>query len=198
MRFVTRRRGLIGLAAAAGTLASASLIRKPWAADPAMTVRTADGEDLEDMSAMKLYDPPVALPSLPFTAADGTRHTIAEFRGHGMVLNLWATWCRPCVAEMPSLARLSRALAPDDIAVMAVSTDHGGIPAVRRFFTEHDITALPILVDTDGRIGEALNVRGIPTTLVIDREGRERGRLEGAADWSSAKAIATVRRLAKA
>jgi peroxiredoxin len=196
MRFVTRRSlarrfGLAALGTAGGTVAAATWLGKPRAAD-----RIDD--DLEDLSDMQLSDPPKALPALSFAAADGSVHRISDFRGHGMVLNLWATWCRPCVAEMPSLSRLSTRLAPDDIAVLAVSTDHGGAPVVQRFFAQHNIASLPVLLDSGGEIGAALGVRGIPTTLVIDREGRERGRLEGAADWSSDHALALVKRLASA
>jgi len=189
MRFVTRRAGLVMLGAAAGTVAAATLTRKPRAAEDT-------DADLDDLSEMKLSDPPKPLPEIAFQTADGATHRIADFKGHGMVLNLWATWCRPCVAEMPSLSRLSTKLAPDDIAVLAVSTDHGGAPVVQRFLAEHNIASLPVLLDSQGEIGQALGIRGIPTTLVIDRAGRERGRLEGAADWSSDQALALVRRLA--
>jgi thiol-disulfide isomerase/thioredoxin len=189
MRFVTRRAGLLLLGAAAGTVAAATLTRKPRAAEDTDT-------DLDDLSEMKLSDPPKPLPEIAFQTADGATHRIADFKGRGMVLNLWATWCRPCVAEMPSLGRLSTRLAPDDIAVLAVSTDHGGAPVVQRFLAEHNIASLPVLLDSQGEIGQALGIRGIPTTLVIDRAGRERGRLEGAADWSSDQALALVRRLA--
>jgi thiol-disulfide isomerase/thioredoxin len=176
------------LGATVGTVAAATVARKPRASDT--------GADLDDPSEMKLSDPPKALPEIVFQSADGATHRIADFKGHGMVLNLWATWCRPCVAEMPSLGRLSTRLAPDDIAVLAVSTDHGGAPVVERFLAEHNIASLPVLLDSQGEIGQALGIRGIPTTLVIDRAGRERGRLEGAADWSSDQALALVRRLA--
>ena len=146
--------------------------------------------------ALHLVDPPVPAPDISFVDADGKPHALSEFRGHGMVINLWATWCPPCVEEMPSLAALSKAVAPDDIAVLPLSSDHGGASAVRAFFAHHDITGLPVLLDPHGAAAHALNARGLPTSVVIDKQGRMRARLEGSADWSSPAAVAAVRRLA--
>jgi thiol-disulfide isomerase/thioredoxin len=112
-----------------------------------------------------------------------------------MVINLWATWCAPCVAELPALSALSHVLAPQDIAVLPLSSDRGGVKAVHAFFEAHDISGLPILLDPKGAAAEAWGVDGIPTTVIIDRRGMERARLEGAADWSSPAAAALVRRL---
>jgi thiol-disulfide isomerase/thioredoxin len=111
------------------------------------------------------------------------------------VINLWATWCVPCVAEMPSLAALSATLAPDDIAVLPLSSDRGGADAVRAFYREHEISGLPILLDPKGTAARLWQVRGIPTSLIIDTKGLERARLEGSADWSTPAAAAVVRRL---
>jgi thiol-disulfide isomerase/thioredoxin len=177
---VPRRRVL----AAAGTLAVGLLPRKPRA------------QQLEDLAAaLKLTDPPVPAPAISFVAADGSEHHLAEFVSHGMVVNLWATWCAPCVAEMPSLAALSRTLAPDDIAVLPLSSDRGGASAVEAFYKEHGITGLPVLLDPKSAAAHAWHARGIPTSVIIDRQGRERGRLEGSADWSTAAAAELVRKL---
>jgi thiol-disulfide isomerase/thioredoxin len=172
------------LLAAAGTLAAGFGARKPHA------------QELEDLaSALKLTDPPVPAPAISFVAADGSEHRLVEFLGHGMVVNLWATWCAPCVAEMPALAALSKTLAPDDIAVLPLSSDRGGAAAVEAFYRQHDITGLPVLLDPKGAAAHAWHARGIPTSVVIDRQGRERARLEGAADWSTPTAAALVRKL---
>jgi thiol-disulfide isomerase/thioredoxin len=180
VRLITRR----GILAAGGTLAAGLIARKPSAAE------------LHDLAAaLKPTDPPVAAPDIVFVAADGGEHHLAEFLGHGMVINLWATWCVPCVAEMPALAALSKTLAPDDIAVLPLSSDRGGADVVRTFYQEHGITGLPILLDPKNAAARAWHVRGIPTSLIIDKKGQERARLEGAADWSTPRAADTVRRL---
>ncbi|HYZ20531.1 MAG TPA: TlpA disulfide reductase family protein, partial [Rhodopila sp.] len=103
------------LAAAAGTLAAAALPIKSHA-QKLQTV--ADG--IEHVS------PPAPPPEVPFVAQDGSQHHLSEFKSRGMVVNLWATWCAPCVAEMPSLQTLAKALAPQDIAVLPLSSDRGG------------------------------------------------------------------------
>lgn len=176
-----RRRNLL---AAGGTLAAGLSARKPHAAPsddlPAKLVPTV---------------PPVPPPDIVFVDANGTEHSLAEFIGHGMVVNLWATWCVPCVAEMPSLSALSKALAPDDIAVLPLSSDRGGARVVEAFYQQHGITGLPVLLDPKGAAARAWRARGIPTSLVIDKQGRERARLEGSADWATPAAAAAVRKL---
>jgi thiol-disulfide isomerase/thioredoxin len=182
---ITRRSLGIAAAAAGGTLAAGLTPRKLLAAELHALA-----------AALQVVNPPVAAPDVGFVDAGGKRHSLAEFRGHGMVLNLWATWCPPCVEEMPSLAALSKALAPDDIAVLPLSSDLGGARAVEAFFSQHAITDLPVLLDPSGDAARAFGVRGLPTSVVIDKQGQECARLEGAADWSSPAAVAMVRRLA--
>jgi len=140
-------------------------------------------------------NPPQAPPDGVFVDADGGEHTLASFRGHGMVINFWATWCQPCIAEIPSLAELSRVLAPHDIAVLPLSSDRGGASVVAAWFRQHDVTGLPVLLDPRGALGSAWGGRGIPTTHIIARDGKERARLEGAADWSSAATVALIQKL---
>lgn len=180
MLLITRR----ALVAAGGTLAAGLIARKPHA------------EDLEDLAmALRPTDPPVPAPAIAFDAADGSEHHLKDFLGHGMVINLWATWCMPCVEEMPSLAKLSKTLAPADIAVLPLSSDRGGARAVETFFQEHSITGLPVLLDPRSAAAHALHARGIPTSVVIDKQGREVARMEGSADWSTPAAAALVRKL---
>jgi thiol-disulfide isomerase/thioredoxin len=178
---ITRR----NLLAAGGTLAAGLIARKPQAA-------MVPG-DLA--SHLVLTNPPVTPPDIVFVAVDGSEHHLAEFIGHGMVINLWATWCVPCVAEMPALAALSKALAPDDIAVLPLSSDRGGAKIVEAFYEEHAIMGLPVLLDPKGAAARAWQVHGLPTSLIIDRKGQERARLEGSADWSTQSAAETVRKL---
>ncbi|HEY0206816.1 MAG TPA: TlpA disulfide reductase family protein [Acetobacteraceae bacterium] len=170
------------LLAAALTLPAAAIPRKPAAAE----------EKLRGLDHL-VVEGPVAVPELQLTGADGAAHGLDRYAGHGVVLNLWATWCVPCVAEMAALDELARKV-DGDITVLALSSDRGGAAAVERFYRERGIRSLPVLLDPRGAAGRALGARGIPTTLLIDRTGRERARLEGAADWSSAASIAAIRK----
>jgi thiol-disulfide isomerase/thioredoxin len=179
MAVISRRAALAGV-----TLAAGLIPRKPRA------------ERLAPLAGeLHPVDPPVAIPEITFYAADGTPHHLSEFRGHGMVINFWATWCAPCIAELPSLATLSKELAPEDIAVLPLSSDRGGATAVSTWFGAHGITALPVLLDPKGEAARALDARGIPTSMIVDRQGRIRARLEGAADWSGPDVVTLIQGL---
>lgn len=178
----TKRRAVL---AAALTLPVALSPRKPWAATPG----------LSDLSRLQPVDG-AAVPEVRFSTPDGTVRTLADYAGQGVVLNLWATWCVPCVAEMPALDALARLVASDGVAVLALSSDRGGAPPVERFYRDKGIQTLPVLLDSRGDAARALGARGIPTTLLIDRAGKERGRLEGAADWAGADFVEAIRRMA--
>ena len=184
---IRRRLALqIPLAATAGTLAATLWPRKPSAAATLPSLA----------KVLDRLDPPVALPDGVFLTQDGTSHRLTEFKGRGMVVNLWATWCVPCVAEMPSLENLSKALAPDDIAVLPLSSDRGGAEKVASWYQEHGITALPVLMDPKGAMARAFEARGLPTTVIVNTAGLVVARLEGAADWASADAQAIIKKLA--
>ena len=140
-------------------------------------------------------DPPSIPAAAEFRDGDGMPRTLGDYAGRGLVVNLWATWCAPCVAEMPELQELARKVAGDGILVLPLSSDRGGAEVVRRFYAANRIDGLPVLLDPRGEAGRAWRSRGLPTTLVIDRQGRERGRVEGAIDWVSAATIAELKRL---
>lgn len=139
--------------------------------------------------------PPAILPRLTFLDADGKPQSLAQYAGHGLVLNLWATWCVPCVAEMPALDVLARSLAPSGLRVLTVSLDRGGAASVRPFYAAHGITSLPILLDPHSVLLGALGLDGIPTTLLVDKTGMEVVRLQGPVDWASPQAAALVTKL---
>jgi thiol-disulfide isomerase/thioredoxin len=179
MMTMTRR----SLVAAAGTVAMAAPLRKLRAA-----------EELQGVEALHLLPEPKAV-DVHFTAADGSPRSLADYSGKGVVLNLWATWCVPCVAEMPALAAFAAVVAKEGIVVLPLSSDRGGAGAVERFYKDLGVMNLPVLLDPQGAAAHALNVRGIPTTLIIDRKGREMAWTEGSVNWANDPTLEAIRKL---
>ncbi len=137
--------------------------------------------------------PPRPVRQVPFIEGLDTARTIADYRGRAVVLNFWATWCAPCVREMPSLDRLQAMVSGEGIEVLTLSEDRGGAPVIERFYKKLGIRNLPVLVDKRGEVLRKLRVRGLPTTLLIDAQGNEVGRVVGPTEWDSPEAIALVR-----
>jgi thiol-disulfide isomerase/thioredoxin len=135
--------------------------------------------------------PPV--PELRFLGAAEKRHTLADFRGKVVLLNIWATWCAPCREEMPALDRLQQALGGPDFEVVALSIDGGGMAVVRSFYDEVGIRALAPYVDASMQAGSALRLVGVPTTLLLDRGGKERWRKAGPAQWDAPEIVEALR-----
>jgi thiol-disulfide isomerase/thioredoxin len=128
---------------------------------------------------------PEALPDIAFQNANGDLLTLSKFKGKVVLLNLWATWCAPCREEMPSLDRLQKALGSDTFEVVALSLDRKGTEASAKFLTDVKATNLKLYVDPTAKQGTVLKLIGMPTTILIDKEGREIGRLAGPAEWDS-------------
>jgi thiol-disulfide isomerase/thioredoxin len=138
-------------------------------------------------------EPPRPMPELHFVEEAGKAGLLAQFRGKLVLLNIWATWCVPCRSEMPTLDRLQAKLGGPNFEVVALSIDGGGASAVRQFFQTLGVRSLGIYVDTSGEAAVALHSLGVPTTVLIDREGREIGRKIGAAVWDSDEVVRVIR-----
>ena len=139
------------------------------------------------------FDKPRPLPSIRFIDGTGQSRSLADLRGQPLILNIWATWCVPCRQEMPTLDRLQAVLKGSDTLVVPLSIDSKGIPAVAAFYREIGITSLGIYVDQAGDATHLLGISGIPTTLMIDRDGREIGRKIGPAEWDSPDMVALIK-----
>ncbi len=140
-----------------------------------------------------LLDPPVPAPPEAFADLDGNRVRLADFEGRVVLLNFWATWCAPCVREMPSLDRLQARFEGAGLTVVAVSEDFAGLPVVQPFFERLKLEHLQVYLDVEFALAKELGVRGLPTTLLIDRQGRLVGGLEGPAEWDGDDAVALIR-----
>lgn len=137
-----------------------------------------------------VWDQPKPVPEVSFVDGAGQPRSLADFEGKVVLLNLWATWCGPCREEMPSLDRLQAQLGSPDFEVVALSLDQAGEQVVRDFYREIGIQHLALYIDQTAQAGAALNALGIPTTLLLDRQGREVGRKLGAAEWDSPEVVA--------
>ncbi len=137
-----------------------------------------------------------ALPEQMLTGPDGAPVALKSLLegARGTVLNLWATWCAPCIREMPALDRLHALLAGEGIRVLALSEDRTEPAVPAEFLKINKIENLGVLIDPKGQLARSLGVRGLPTTLLIDSEGRERARVEGIAEWDDPEALAFIRR----
>jgi len=137
--------------------------------------------------------PPRPAPAPAFTSRDGKPLHLADFRGHILLVNFWATWCGPCVREMPSLDRLQTKLG-ERLTVLAISEDHGGAHVVDAFLEKLSLARLNVYLDAPAAAQAAFQLRGLPTSFLIDRNGAILGRLEGGADWDSPKMLALLER----
>lgn len=189
------------IGAAAAVLAGAMIValflwRTVGTSSPAVQVTSSvpgspEGDSGAVPTTFGFFDKPRPLPGIRFVDGAGQSRSLMDLRGHPLVLNIWATWCVPCRQEMPTLDRLQATL-KGSVLVVPLSIDSKGIPAVAAFYREIGIKSLGIYVDQSGDATHLLGISGIPTTLMIDREGREIGRKIGPADWDSPDMVALI------
>jgi thiol-disulfide isomerase/thioredoxin len=179
---------LVGVAAVLYVIATASF--KPSG--------PADLTEFKKGTLVKLDVPatPRAAPTTVFTSLDGKPTTLADFKGRVVVMNLWATWCAPCKAEMPTLAKLQAVYATQPVTVLPISVDRDSDLNL----INEEMAANPPLKtyrDPGYKLSFAMEPRaaGYPTTVIYDRQGRERARMAGPADWSGPEARGIVEKL---
>ncbi|MEO8567132.1 MAG: TlpA disulfide reductase family protein [Betaproteobacteria bacterium] len=189
-----RRAGFIALG---GAVVAASIVGVWFSLRPSATSTIPDVRLVADeRRALTLtpYPSPRPIANVTFEDATGRKRTLADFQGKVVLLNLWATWCGPCRKEMPTLDRLQSQLGSADFEVVALSIDRDGQAAVKSFFDEINVQRLGIYVDASAEAGRKLEIVGVPTTLLLDRTGREILRVVGPADWDRPEVIATIQR----
>lgn len=149
------------------------------------------GEQFRD--GFRTFEEQAPAPNTAFAGADGVELTIEDFQGQVLLVNFWATWCAPCVREMPSLDRLQAALGDEGLKVLTVSNDRGGEPIIRRFYDEHKLENLGVYSDARNKLAASFGVRGLPTSYVIGADGTLLGIFEGHAEWDEADGVALMR-----
>lgn len=168
---------------------AAAMLISPAPAQAEISSRLIKGA----MKRFKLTTPPKPLANLEFLDVNNQPVRLSELNGQARLINLWATWCAPCVKEMPSLDRLQAEMPRDRFLVIPISLDGPSKPKVVPFYKEQNLASLRIYYDK-GRVAmSALNVTLLPTSILVDPEGRELGRLEGDADWDSPEGLALMR-----
>ena len=167
----------------------------------ALTKPGSGGEGLQalttgSMAKLQPVSEPMSAPSTLFVDGQGAPIRLSAFRGRAVVLNLWATWCAPCKAEMPTLARLQAAYADKPLAVVAVSMDQAAqSETAKAFIASH----APLAFYQDAKYAFLTDLKphlqGFPTTVLFDRNGVERAVMMGDADWSTPEAHKVMDRL---
>lgn len=172
-----------------GALAAAAL---PAAATPSLAGVKPDMAR-GAMERFKLAAQPKPLPDLEIQNADDKPMKLSDFKGKAILLNFWATWCTPCVKEMPSLDRLQAAFAKDKFLIVPLSIDGPTKPKVAPFYKDQKLGNLGLYFDKGRKTMQGLDVTLLPTSILVDAKGRELGRIEGDADWDMPESIALMK-----
>jgi thiol-disulfide isomerase/thioredoxin len=152
-----------------------------------------------EVAALAVAKTPHPAPAVSFAAADGRKLSLADYKGRAVLLNLWATWCVPCRAEMPALDRLQAEAGGPGFEVVAVNVDTARLDRPAKFLDEIGVKHLARYADPSGDAFETLRLAGkalgLPTSLLIDAQGCEIGAVAGPANWTSPDALAAVKAL---
>lgn len=189
------QRAIVFLAAGTLALAATAIVGVTYFSGDTPTRAPQGGGQAETASSrfFVMHDAPRPLPEIRFEDGNGVALTLADLRGKTVLLNIWATWCVPCREEMPTLDALEAELGGPAFEVVPLSVDRAGPEVVRKFYAEIGIEHLGLYIDASMRASFDLRAPGLPTTLLIDSEGRELGRLVGPAEWDAAEMIAFLK-----
>jgi len=136
-------------------------------------------------------------PQTPFTDKDGNTVTLADFKGKVVLLNLWATWCPPCIREMPGLNDVAKTFKDEDFVVLAVATGRQGREKPDDFLEKRKLTAMESYLDKGQAFLKVMKINSLPVSFIIDKEGRMRGGVKGRTEWDAPEAVEALRKLLK-
>jgi len=145
------------------------------------------------LDKLQLVDGTPAAPAVTFYDADGKAMSLNDFRGRYVLINLWATWCGPCINELPSLVRLQAELPQDRITVLPLDLEKHDAQKVAEFLERTKIDGLPIYIDRDFSAMRGFAANELPLTILIDAEGREVARAAGEQKWDHADSVAYLK-----
>ncbi|MCU0882447.1 MAG: TlpA family protein disulfide reductase [Hyphomonadaceae bacterium] len=155
---------------------------------------TLDRFDRASLALIEFIPDPPPMPDTPFKDVNGAAVSLKDFRGKTVLVNLWATWCAPCVKEMPTLAELQRTYASEDFVVVAISVDKDDTrDAAVTQLADLGAGALAFYHEPSLNITYDLKARGFPTSILYGPDGVEIARLAGEADWASPEAKGLIR-----
>ena len=155
------------------------------------TERAGDDAALyRDMSFLKQVKRADA-PDVLLRTLDGQNHSLKQYAGKIVLVNFWATWCQPCIREMPSIERLYQKYKARGFEIVAISLDQGNEQEVREFVAKYKLT-FPIVLDPEHKAKALYKVRGLPTTYLVDRKGQVAGYGAGPREWDNEAAFALV------
>jgi peroxiredoxin len=123
-------------------------------------------------------------PDFTFPGLDGKKVSLSNYKGKVVLVNIWATWCPPCVDEMPSMEKLYRKFKGQNFEILAVSIDEPGLKAVAPFMKKSNLT-FPALIDSEGAIKTVYGITGIPESFIIDQQGILIKKIVGPVDWAT-------------
>ncbi|MCX2720982.1 TlpA family protein disulfide reductase [Roseibium salinum] len=194
--FNRRRAILVALAAGVPVLvalAAASVIYVRGAEPSGGSIGDRPKAAAASSRSFVVHEAPRSLPDITFADGSGQSLTLADFDGKMVLLNIWATWCLPCRTEMPALEALEAQLGDAGFQVVPLSVDRAGPGAIRKFYSDIGIRQLGLYIDASMQSSFDLAAPGLPTTLLIDAQGREVGRLIGPAEWDAPEMIAFLK-----
>lgn len=151
------------------------------------------GTHAAEGAALRRWEGPSDAPPIDLLRPDGSPLSLRDLRGKVVLVNFWASWCEPCLAEMPSLQRLCHQLGAERFEVLGVNYQEG-LARINAFVQKTGVT-FPIVRDTDGAIARAWSARVFPSSYILDRAGQIRYLLVGEADWTSPAIVSTIRSL---
>jgi thiol-disulfide isomerase/thioredoxin len=144
------------------------------------------------LKGLQIHPRPLLMPAYDLQETNGKKASLQSLKGKVLVVNVWATWCGPCVKEIPSLDTLQTAVEKKGVKVIGVAQDRAGEEVVPQFVDKLKLKKITILLDPRSEMMRAHKLTGLPTTLFLDRSGNEVARLTGAIDWSSDDVVRLV------